>query len=143
METKYRNFIEKICKAGNVWALKTEEGYAMSDSTEYVTEEGEALPLFCFWSEKSLAEACRVEGWMDYCPVSISLEDFIEDWCIAVSDEESLIGIDFDRDMYGFEQEPLQLILDLETELKVLNKVLSFRKFSSLGELTAMIRKLM
>lgn len=143
MEKRYHNFIKRVCYAEQVWALKTSEGYAMSDSAEYMTEEGESLPLFCFWSEKPLAEACRVDGWSVYRPTPIPLADFIENWCVAMSDEEALAGIDFDQDMYGYEQEPLQLVLDLESELSRQHKTLSYQKFANLGELTGIIRKLM
>ena len=143
MEKRYRQFIETVCKTGKVWALKTEEGFATSDSNEYETEEGEALALFCFWSEQASAKACAVEDWNNYVPEEIPLPNFIEHWCVGMSDDETLAGINFDSHMSGHEQEPLQLVLDIAAELKKQHKTLSFEKFQRIEELTEIIEKLM
>lgn len=143
LEGLYKKFIQTVCQTEKVWTLSTEEGYATSDSNEYETEDGESLALFCFWSEKAMAETCAVEGWDNYAPTEIPLSDFIENWCVGMSDDESLAGLDFDQEMFGFEQEPLQLVLDLAEELKHQKKVLSYTKFEQIEELTEIIEKLM
>ncbi|MDL2252197.1 DUF2750 domain-containing protein, partial [Odoribacter sp. OttesenSCG-928-J03] len=136
-------FIKTVCEAGKIWALENEEGFATSDSNLFEDEDEQSFGLFCFWSNQDAAKACAIDGWEDYTPTEIALSDFIEDWCVSMSDEDMLAGIDFDSDMYGYEVEPLKLILDLHAELKLQNKTLQFKKFKTIEELTAIVEDLM
>jgi hypothetical protein len=136
-------FTRRACEREAVWTLRDDEGYVVTDSNEYENEAGEALALFCFWSDEAGARACAIDGWERYRPEAIPLATFIEDWCVWMSDDEMLAGIEFDRDLVGTEQEPLQLVLDLAAGLKSLGKRLSFTKFKQVEELTGIIERLM
>jgi len=53
--------------------------------------------------------------------------------------DELLIGTDFDRNIFGFEAEPADLILQLIAELKLKEKELDFIKFNNLSDLKSQI----
>ncbi|MDR2130284.1 MAG: DUF2750 domain-containing protein [Odoribacteraceae bacterium] len=135
----YERFIRGACETGLVWTLRDEEGYVTTDSGEYENEEGEALVLFCFWSDEEKARACAIEGWEAYHPEAIPLGAFLEEWCVWMSDDEMLAGVEFDSSLVGNEQEPLQLVLDIAAELKRQGKEISLAKFDHLDRFVALI----
>ena len=67
------------------------------------------------------------------------LADFIENWCIGMNNDGLLIGIEFDQQMFGYESEPFDLILDLVAELKAQGKDLSFNNFAGVADLGAQV----
>jgi hypothetical protein len=139
---RYERFIRRVCETGVAWTLRDDEGFVTTDSNEYENEEGEALVLFCFWSDEAEARACAAEGWAAYRPEGIPLGTFIEDWCVWMSDDEMLAGIEFDGDLVGHEQEPLQLVLDLANELSRAGRSVPLAKFERLEDLTTLIERL-
>ncbi len=46
-----------------------------------------------------------------------------------------LIGTEFDQNLFGFEAEPLEMILDLSAELNSIKKDLNFKKFDGISDL--------
>jgi hypothetical protein len=75
---KYDRFIKTVCQNIEVYALKSANGYATSESTLYEDQYGEPISLICFWSEMTLAKSCITEEWTDYEVQTISLNEFIE-----------------------------------------------------------------
>lgn len=53
-----------------------------------------------------------------------------------------IIGTEFDQNMFGFEIEPLELVLNLTTELKKLGKTIDFQKFEGISDLENQIKNL-
>ena len=53
-----------------------------------------------------------------------------------------LIGTQFDQNMFGFEAKPLELIVDLSTELKSIGKDLNFRKFKGVADLEKQVKEI-
>ena len=141
VKQRYERFIKKVCETGIVYGLKNTEGFATSASNDFEDEEG-ALGLICFWSEIALAKFCAKDEWLEYIPTEISLESFIENWCIGMSNDGLIVGINFDQNLFGFEIEPLELIKALLGELCEQRKELSLRKFPSMTELKQTIDKL-
>ena len=140
---KHQRFIEETCRLGNVWALKRPEGYAITHSLQYSTAEGEAMPMFCFWSDKALAGLCAQKEWEEYKPVEISLSEFIEGWCIGLANDDLLIGSNFDQNMLGHEVEPLMLILELTAQLKQTKQKISFEHFEGIKDLESQIKEIL
>jgi hypothetical protein len=139
---RYEGFIRRVCETGVAWTLRGDEGFVTTDSNEYENEEGEALALFCFWSSEEEARARAAEQWSAYRPEAIPLGTFIEEWCVWMSDDEMLAGVEFDADLVGHEQEPLQMVLDLAGELSRTGQRVSLAKFGRLEELTSLIERL-
>ena len=135
VKNRHKKFIKAISKTGIVYGLESKDGYATSSSVHYDDENGDAIGMICFWAEKARAKSCIKGGWKDYEVTEITLSDFIENWCIGMENDGLLIGTQFDQNMFGFEAEPLELILDLLTELKSIEKDLNFRKFNGIEDL--------
>jgi len=132
---RHEQFIKKVCETGKVWGLENDEGFAMSSSSEYESEDGEALELMCFWSDLSLAKACKKDEWTDYRTSEVELGDFIENWCTGMADDGLLIGTDFDQNLVGFEIDPLDLVLEICEELKNQKKTVKLENYKSIDEL--------
>ena len=98
-------------------------------------EEGEPVGIICFWSEKALANSCIDEEWKNYQISEVKISDFLENWCVGMSNDELIVGTNFDRNLFGYEIEPLDLILEVTTELKSQNKNVEFRKFDNIDDL--------
>ena len=138
----HEKFIKKVCESEMVWGLENEDGFATTSSNEYEDENEEPLELICFWSENALANACAKEEWDGYEPVEIQLSEFIENWCIGMANDNLMIGSNFDQNMFGFEIDPLDLIIELGKELKVQNKEIKLHNYKHLDDLVNAVEKI-
>lgn len=132
---RHEKFIATVCNTEVVWVIENDNGFATSTSNETVDDESEPVGMICFWSDNVLAKSCIQGEWAEYVPVEIPLSDFIENWCIGMSNDGLLVGTNFDRNMFGFETDPLNLIIELGKELKNQNKEISLGKYHHLGDL--------
>ena len=57
------------------------------------------------------------------------MTEFIENWCMGMEGDGLLVGTEFDQNMFDFEADPLELIIDLLNELEANNQQLKFTKF--------------
>ena len=142
VKQNHHQFIKRVCETGIVWALKNRDGLATSSSTKYINKNGEDLGLICFWSDKNLATACAIDDWDDYKPSEILLSEFIEHWCLGMSNDGFIVGCNFDQNMFGEELDPLDLILDLNKELLNQKKEIKLKKFDHINSLVEQIEKL-
>ena len=138
---KHEKFIKKVCETNIVYGLEKGGGYATSSSNDLEDEDGEPIGIICFWSEKALANSCVKNGWKEYKLSEIKLSEFIENWCIGIDNDELLVGTNFDQNMFGYEIEGYDLILELLDELKKINKELEFLKFENLEDLETQIKE--
>lgn len=135
IEKRHKRFIKKVCESEIVYGLKNNEGFATSSSINYDDDKGKPMGIICFWAEKALAKSCIKNGWKNYKVTEIQLSDFIENWCIGMENDGILIGTEFDQNLFGFEAEPLEMILDLSAELNSIKKDLNFKKFDGISDL--------
>jgi hypothetical protein len=140
---RHEEFVRRVCERGEAWTLGVNDEYVTTDSNEYENEEGESLVLFCFWSSEEGARACAVAGWDAYRPVAIPLGKLLEEWCVWMSDEEMVAGVEFDENLVGMEREPLRLIMDLATEARRQGREISLSKYKRLEELTGLVETLL
>ncbi len=139
----YNKFIKNICSTEVVYGLTdTDGGFATSHSMSYEYDDGEPVGIICFWSEKALATYCISEEWSNYSITEVPLGPFLENWCIGMDNDEFLVGTDFDQELYGFEAEPLDLILDIAAELKLQGKDVELKKFNSIDDLESQVHEL-
>ncbi|CAM4137548.1 MULTISPECIES: DUF2750 domain-containing protein [Flavobacterium] len=143
IEKRHERFIKNVCKSGIVYALRDKEGFATSTSVNFVNDEEEAVGIICFWAEKALAISCIKEEWSKYKITEIQLVEFIENWCIGMDHDGLIIGTEFDQNMFGFEAEPLALILQLVTELKANKKELNFKNFKNSTDLEKQVKAIL
>jgi hypothetical protein len=143
LKLKHEKFVKKVCETNLVYGLENEDGFATSSSNDLEDEDGKPIGIICFWSEKALAKSGIKNGWEEYEPTEINQAEFIENWCIGIDNDELLVGTNFDQNMFGYEIEGYELILELIEELKKKNKELDFEKFENLEDLEVQIREAM
>lgn len=135
--------MKSVCKSQIVYILESDEGIATSSSNDFEDENGEPIEILCFWSVKAYAKACQKEGWNNYSIEEVSLSDFLENWCVGISNDELLVGTNFDANMFGFEAEPLELILEILEELKSNKIELEFNKYQSHSDFENQVREIL
>lgn len=124
LKTQYHSFIQEICTSEPLfYAFTAYDKPAEILSKDQKDKEHQPKVVLCFWaSEKQALEACKNENWQGYRVVPVSLLHFLENWCIDMADEGVLVGINFDNQAVGIEINPLDLILEILTELKRIKK---------------------
>ncbi|MFT3703285.1 MAG: DUF2750 domain-containing protein [Agriterribacter sp.] len=143
VKQRHQKFIKKVCDTGIVYGLESEDGFATSSSNASEDDNDEPIGIICFWSEKALAKSCIKNEWQDYQVVEISLSEFMENWCVGMSNDGLLVGTNFDQNMFGYEAHPLELILDLVTYLRAMLATIDFKNFLSLDDLEVQVRAIM
>ncbi|MBF9254288.1 DUF2750 domain-containing protein [Pontibacter sp. 172403-2] len=124
IEKKYKEFIRQLIASDAVWGLTKDETWATSSSAEFEDTE-----VILFWSDELGAKACAEDDWADYVPESVSLVEFLENWCVGMYGDALLLGADWDTDLTGKEAEPLEVALDVVNELKAQGKTLEFTQY--------------
>ncbi|WP_298549269.1 DUF2750 domain-containing protein [uncultured Aquimarina sp.] len=140
LKNRHLKFIKTVSESGIVYGLKSKNGFATSSSTQHEDDKGNPIGIICFWSEKVRAKSCTKDEWKKYKVTEIPLIEFIENWCIGMINDGLLIGTQFDQNLFGYEAEPLELILDLSSELKSLGKELNFKKFDGITDLERQVK---
>ncbi|WP_124981257.1 DUF2750 domain-containing protein [Nonlabens xiamenensis] len=141
LKNRHQKFIKTVSENGIVYGLNSKNGFATSSSTQYEDDNGNPIGMICFWAEKVRAKSCAKHEWRKYKVAEISLSEFIENWCIGMANDGLLIGTQFDQNLFGFEAEPLELIMDLTAELKSLGKDLNFKKFIGIEDLEKQVKE--
>jgi hypothetical protein len=54
-----------------------------------------------------------------------------------------LVGTEFNQHMFGYETEPLELILEITQELKTLNKEILLKKFDGIYDLEEQVKDIL
>lgn len=123
--------------------MENEDGFASSSSVHFVDEEENPIGIICFWAEEALAKSCIKSDWSDYKIARITLSDFIENWCVGMEEDGLIVGTEFDQNMFGYEAEPLELILELVNELEQNRKELHFKKFKDISDIKDQVKKIL
>ncbi|MEY8868008.1 DUF2750 domain-containing protein [Meridianimaribacter flavus] len=139
LKNRHQKFIKTVSENGIVFGLKSKNGFATSSSTQFEDDNGNAIGMICFWAEKVLAKSCAKDEWKKHKVTEIPLAEFMENWCVGMANDGLLIGTQFDQNLFGFEIEPLDLIIELTTELKLIGKELTFRKFNGIADLETQV----
>ena len=141
LKNRHQKFIKTVSENGIGYGLKSKNGFATSSSTQYEDENGNPIRMICFWAEKVRAKSCAKDEWRKYKVTEISLAEFMENWCVGMSNDGLLIGTQFDQNLFGHEVEPLDLILELTAELKSNGKDLNLRKFDGIEDLEKQVKE--
>ncbi len=129
IENVYNAFISRIVENNAVWGLTKDETWATSTSAEFEDTE-----VILFWSDQDKATACTDDEWANYVPESITLVEFLENWCVGMYGDALLLGADWDAELSGKEIDPLVVALDVVKELKAKGKELEFTQYDSQSE---------
>ncbi|MBI1837733.1 MAG: DUF2750 domain-containing protein, partial [Flavobacteriia bacterium] len=93
--------------------IKEEDDEDMELDEEYEDENENPAEMICFWSTKKTAKSCTNKDWKNYKVTEISIVEFIENWCIGLSNDQLLAGLNFDSNRNGIEVDPLELIIQI------------------------------
>ena len=140
LKQRQEKFIQTICVNEKVYALEGEDGFATSYSNELEDEDGNSFDVLCFWSDKAGANACIHSEWTGYQITEIPLAEFLENWCIGMSNDGLLVGTNFDRNLFGYEVDPLEILLEVLNELEETNKQIQLTHFESLEAFEIQVR---
>ncbi|MGS2727898.1 DUF2750 domain-containing protein [Psychroserpens sp. BH13MA-6] len=140
LKNRHQKFIKTVSENGIVYGLKSKNGFATSNSTQFEDDNGNPIVMICFWAEKVRAKSCAKDEWKKYKAIEIPLPEFMENWCVGMANDGLLIGTQFDQNLFGYEVEPLDLIIELTTELKSIGKDLTFRKFNGIDDLEKQVK---
>ncbi len=135
-ESILAQFVTECVATQQIWGLKSELGWTVAVSNQF-----ENAQVYVFWSSKQAAERCAKEEWEDYKPATISLSEFLEDWCVGIFEENSLIGVQWDYDLCGEETESMELAQQLIQEIKRNNCKINFSKYPTVQALSNLIDK--
>jgi len=102
LEANRDRFIVRAKACGQVWGLRSEEGWA------YCSNHSETDVLL-FWSDEAYARRHVVAEWASYVPTSIELEAFIDGWLRGMHENGLLAGVNFNADLAGLELAPAEL----------------------------------
>ena len=108
LDANYQRFVENIQESGQVWSLKSEDGWVVVDSAEF--EDSEVMP---FWSEEAYARELCVGEWAHFKPERISFEEFVEDWLAGMDEDGILVGPNWNAELDGLEIEPIEILKQL------------------------------
>lgn len=144
VQQRYRKFIETICKTQVIYGLRSDSGFATSVSNDFQDEEtSEPAILICFWSELVLAKVLAKEEWASYKPEIIALNSFLENWCIGMYHDNTFAGINFDRNLFGYEVDTLEMALEIIKEIKEHTYTVQLLKFKDIDNLEYQIKQLL
>ena len=110
-DANIERFLSDAIATGCVWALESDEGFAVCPSVS--NEDIDVMPL---WSQPEYAaEHCHDE-WQSYKAVPIALDELLEDWLPGMHSDVVLVGPNWNADMEGAEVEPLDLLEEIDRE---------------------------
>lgn len=113
----YAHFIRSALEGKEIFTLQFDDGeyedVAECDSVHYVDDMGEPLPVYCFWTSKEAALACKKDEWAKYEIFCAPLADFIFDALVNMTTDGIMVGMNFSEDLIGIEIEPMILLGDL------------------------------
>lgn len=136
IENKYKSFVERVAASKLVWGLKNKEGWANSHSND-----NEEISIIPFWSDRAYAKACARDDWKNYSATEIPLAEFLESWCAGMAENETLVGTNWDANMFGKESNALAVAFDILNRLKENNSTITFREYSTIDEFKTDISK--
>ena len=107
---RYEHFIKQVADSEQVWGLYR-GGWALAS-----TDEG--LPVFPLWPAKEYAELCQQNDWVECEPLSIPLDELIEELFPDLENDGVLIGVFYNSTGDSVIRPVSQLLEDLNNELE-------------------------
>jgi len=112
---RHQRFVQRVLSSGEVWGLKSAEGWACTGSTTNGTEGRSVMP---FWSDRAYAKQCAKEDWSQYEPTAIPLALFLERWLTGMAKDGCLVGTNWNAHLCGYECEALNLKQEIDAHSK-------------------------
>jgi hypothetical protein len=104
-EEAVERFILQCGEAERVWGLQDSDGsWAICES-----QKESSLDVLLVWSDQKLARERAVAEWAGFKPVSIDLQEFVDQWLRGMHYEGGLVGPNWDAELSGAEIKPAEL----------------------------------
>lgn len=133
---KYNLFVKRVSELNLVWGLENEDGWASSHSNDY-----EGIEIILFWFGRTYATACAKDNWSSYKAKSIPLAEFLESWCIGMANDNTMIGTNWDPNMFGKEINTLTIALEIATLLKINKCDTSFLEYDDIDDFIVKLKQ--
>ena len=104
-QQNYQRFLDEVLANHVMWGLRFGEDWVVCDSSEF--EDTEVMPV---WSTENEAKAQCIDEWAEYVPFEITLPEFLEIWVEDLSEDGVRIGLNWDEELDGIEQDVLTLV---------------------------------
>ena len=129
-------FVQEVVENEVVFTLSSKDGNesALCASADFSDDDGEDCPVLCFWSSEQRAKICQRDEWEGFEIERIDLAEFLENWCLGMAMDQVIPGLNFDQDLYGREEEAIQLAVLILDELELQQKELPLEKSASVAE---------
>lgn len=138
-----KEVVEKIIANDKIFTLTYKEESAFVGSNLFKLNDGSPVPVWCFWTDENLAKKQIREDWSLFEVIDIPLANFLEDILVSVTNEGYIVGIDFDENLIGTETDPLEMIIEIISQLKANNKTVELEYFKDLNDLENQAKKIL
>ncbi|WP_372472975.1 DUF2750 domain-containing protein [Capnocytophaga sp. ARDL2] len=138
-----KTFVQKIVSTDKIFTLNHQEEVAFVGSNLFTMNDGSPVPVWCFWSDENLARKHKQADWSSFEVMEIPLGNFLEDILVSITNEGYIVGFDFNEELIGTEVDPIDLLLEIITQLKANHQSVEFEYFKDLNDLETQARKLL
>lgn len=97
-------FISRVIDSEAVYLLSGEDGVAGS-----VSNDEDEKTILLFWGDAEGAQRVQQNGFENFEIEQITLFDFLYRWLSGMSEDDVLVGVNWDQDLVGTEAEPFEL----------------------------------
>lgn len=129
-----KNIISEIIQSNTVFALSNGENYASVESQYEEDEQGLPVEVMCIWSNKDTAKGNIKEEWSQYQLETISIREFLEDWCIGLFNDGLAFCINLQEEEEPIEEQPLDFAFELADALKNKAIKINFQSYGNTDE---------
>jgi hypothetical protein len=105
IESQLVSFVEKVKLSEQIWALGAEDGgFVVCESNQFAETD-----VLLLWESEDAAKAQCKEEWLEYSPVEIALNEFLDEWVEDLNEDDALVGLNWNDDQVCAEIEPVGL----------------------------------
>ena len=111
-EANVARFVERSVRERMVWGLVSKSG----DWAFCPSHEEKNADVLVFWSDRAYAARHVKEGWSEYEPKSIGLDQFMARYLKVMHEDGLRVGPNWDAHLCGVEMSALDLASQLDAE---------------------------
>ena len=109
-DQRYAYFVKRVADWEEIWSLRGEGGWVLAGDENM----RELVPV---WPFREYASECAVATWAGNVPESISLDSWLEEWTLGMTEDHRLVAVFPNQENNGVVVEPIRLKADIEIEL--------------------------
>mgnify|MGYP003403049839 CR=1 FL=1 len=136
------NIIQQICSSRSIFALKDDTTYASVESLYEQDDDGEPIEAMCIWSTLEKAKENLIDDWSTYQIEEITINDFIENWCLGIFNDGLVFSLNLNLDGDTQEAQPLDLAYKIAQYTYLEKLEIKLNKFQDISEFIEKIKPL-